>query len=126
MRGLTDASNAFDQVTKWWSMWPHAGIAVATGPESGIVVVDVDPRDGGDVELQELVIQHGQFPAGMAYLTGSGGEHYWFRHPGRKILSHKLAGQKGIDIKADGGYVIVPPSVHYTGASYQFYEGYWQ
>lgn len=121
--GLTGATTDTAQVEAWWRMWPHANIGVATGPVSGLVVLDIDPRDGGDAEIRELTVQHGLLPYGLNYETGGGGEHYWFRHPGHKVTSRKLAGQRGIDVKGDGGYVIVPPSAHITGAAYAFFDG---
>jgi hypothetical protein len=51
--------------------------------------------------------------------TGSGGWHLYYRHPGG-ALAAKLHGHDGIDLKADGGYVVAPPSVHPdTGKAYQ-------
>jgi len=120
--GLGDATTDVATVTRWWSTWRFANIAVATGPTSGIVVLDVDPRNGGDEELQRLVNENELLPAGPAYETGSGGSHYWFRHPGFKVTSRAMAGLSGLDVKGDGGYVIVPPSVHATGGSYLWYE----
>lgn len=122
MHGLADATDSAEKVRKWWETWPHANIGVATGPASGIVVLDIDPRHGGDEELLRLVGEHELLPHGPSYETGSGGTHFWFRHPGFKITSRNSVGH-GIDVKGDGGYVIVPPSVHSTGGKYESYEG---
>ena len=116
--GLSDATSNIEQVTRWWKVFPHANIGVATGPESGIVVLDVDPRHGGDVELHAMIDSNEKFPPLPCYETGSGGVHFWFQHPGFKVRSRGMSGMKGIDVKGDGGYVIVPPSVHYTGGGY--------
>lgn len=121
MHGLADATTETDKIIRWWGMWPHANIGVATGPGSNLVVLDIDPRHGGDEELMRLVAENGLLPDGPAYETGSGGSHYWFRHPGFKITSRNAIAP-GIDVKGDGGYVIVPPSVHSTGGSYSWYE----
>lgn len=119
--GLADATTDTEKIGQWWGMWPHANIGVATGPDSGLVVLDIDPRHGGDEELVRLMRLNEPLPDGPAYETGSGGSHYWFRHPGFKITSRNGVGP-GIDVKGDGGYVIVPPSIHATGGSYEWYQ----
>lgn len=108
-------------VGQWYEQWPEANVGIATGPESGVIVLDVDPRHGGDEELQRLIGQHGLLPWGPICYTGGGGQHYYYQHPGGKVLSHTIA--PGIDVKADGGQVVAPPSVHSTGLSYEWYEG---
>jgi hypothetical protein len=84
-------------------------------------VLDVDIRHGGDEELMRLVGEHGKFPPGPAVQTGGGGWHYYFKHPGGRVPSRTIA--PGLDIKGDGGQVVAPPSVHYTGVSYEWCEG---
>jgi hypothetical protein len=120
--GLADATTDAGTVKRWWTTWGHANIGIATGPGSGLVVLDIDPRHGGDAEMLRLVTENELLPPGPAYQTGSGGDHYWFRHPGFKITSRNSVAP-GVDVKGDGGYVIVPPSVHSTGGSYEWHEG---
>lgn len=113
-------------------MWPHANIGVATGyrtvdtgngePQNvGIVVLDVDPRHGGDETIAKWNEEYGLLPHGPACETGGGGQHYYFKHPGGRILSRTIA--PGIDIKGDGGQVAAAPSVHISGNSYVWYDG---
>jgi len=92
-----------------------------TGSESGLVVVDIDPRNGGNRgELERL----GDFPQTPTACTGGGGEHILLRHPGRKIKSkHGLGGLSGIDQKGDGGYIVAPPSNHISGGAYSWKIG---
>jgi hypothetical protein len=45
--GFHDATSDPAQLETWWSKWPQANLAVATGPVNGIVVVDIDPAKGG-------------------------------------------------------------------------------
>ena len=83
------------------------------------MVLDIDPRNGGERSLEELLAQHGDFPETVKSRTGSGGTHYFFRHPCHisvKNSASKIG--KGIDIKADGGYVVGPPSNHKSGENY--------
>jgi hypothetical protein len=116
--GLKDATTDPEAIARWWGMWPDANIGVRTGQESGIVVLDIDPRHGGDDALHELEQAHGALPRTVESLTGSGGRHIYFKHPDRAIPNSvgKLA--PGLDVRADGGYVIAPPSVHANGRAY--------
>ena len=94
---------------------PNLGIV--TGPESGIVVIDVDPRNFGDDTLHDLERLHGELPNTPQVLTGGDGVHFYFAcPPGRTLACGVLA--EGIDFKADGGYVVGPGSLHKSGGSY--------
>ncbi len=85
---------------------------------SGVVVLDVDPRNGGDEALAALETRHGPLPATWRVLTGGGGEHVFFRHPGNPVNNAKGRLGPGLDLKADGGYVVAPPSEHMSGQRY--------
>lgn len=112
-------------VASWWreppegiatEWWPHANIGIATGEESGVFVLDDDPYSGGDETLAALERRHGPLPETRVHHTGSGGVHYFFRHPGFTV--HNSAGKrmgKGLDIRGDGGQVVAPPSVSAKG-----------
>jgi hypothetical protein len=95
---------------------PRGLLAIRTGTAAGLAVVDIDPRNGGQLD-----------PALMtptaAVATGGGGWHLYYRHPGGPLLA-ALSGRAGVDIKADGGYVVAPPSVHPgTGRAYRWANG---
>ena len=100
--------------------WESANVGVATGSESGLLVVDIDPRSGGCEHLAELEARLGKLPAGPRVKTGGGGAHRWFRHPGGHIKSRTVA--PGVDIKADDGLVVAPPSTHQSGGVYLWEE----
>ncbi len=91
---------------------PRGQLAVRTGVLSGLVVVDVDPAHGGGASLAELVALE-LVPRTLWVRTGSGGVHLYYRHPGREIGSRPMPNRAGIDVKADGGYVVLPPSIHH-------------
>jgi putative DNA primase/helicase len=105
------------RVIKRWCEGPY-NVAIATGTFSGIVVVDSDPRHGGDQSLVELEHEHGKLPDPWRVFTGGAGEHRYFRHPGRVVGCSEGKVAPGIDIKGDGGYIIAPPSRHVSGRSY--------
>lgn len=101
------------EVVTWWRQWPDANVLILTGAKSGIVVVDVDPRHTGDESLREL----GELPETLTSLTGGGGQHLIYQHPGYEIRN--AAGLlPGIDFRGDGGYIVAPPSSHSSGTAY--------
>lgn len=105
----------------WWDRWPEANVGVVTGWVSALVVVDIDPRNGGDATLAELVAAEGALPATVTSLTGGGGRHLYFAHPTHLVPSRPLGG--GVDLKAEGGVVVAPPSQHASGQRYRWRPG---
>jgi hypothetical protein len=116
-RGVLDATTDQNQIRKWWDISRQANIGIACGAPSGFFVIDVDPRHGGDETLAELEQKHGPLPETVISHTGGGGQHLLFRHVewiGNSV--GKLGA--GVDVRADGGYIVTPPSVHESGRSY--------
>jgi putative DNA primase/helicase len=116
--GFHDATTDPATLHQWWTHWPDANLGIPTGAVSGLLVLDIDPRHGGHLTVEDLEAEHGTFPPTVESLTGGGGRHLFYAHPGGTIGSaaHRLG--PGVDLKADGGYVIVPPSVHASGQRY--------
>ncbi len=110
--GFKDATTDPDRIRAWWSRWPDANIAMPTGKRSGLVVVDVDPKHGGYDSLAELHEAGHELPLTATIKTGGGGVHHYFNYPGGVEIRNS-AGKlgPGLDIRGEGGYVIVPPSV---------------
>lgn len=122
-RGLLDASTHRSVIERWWSMWPQANVAIRTGAErrrGGLLVLDVDPDHGGEASLHQLVSQHGALPTTRTVLTGGGGMHLYFSHPGGTIRNSVGVLGSGLDVRGDGGYVIAPPSAHTSGMAYRW------
>lgn len=115
--GIRDASRDVGVVESWWTSCPWANIGMATGP-SAVAVLDVDPRNGGEEELRRLVSVVGQMPLTLISDTGSGGEHHLYRDPCRRVGSRKLV--RGLDVKARGGLLVAPPSLHHSGRRYSW------
>lgn len=118
--GFKAASPNPAAIQSFWNRRPNANLAIATGAVSHIVILDVDVRNGGDDSMDALERDHGPLPATVESLTGGGGRHILFRHPGGYVPSRSNALGPGLDIKADGGYIIAPPSVHPNGKSYEW------
>jgi hypothetical protein len=100
-----------ERIREWWKRWPEAGVAIATG--QGHMVLDVDPRHGGDLSLERLLAEHGAMPETWRCLTPRGGVHHYFRVPVR--LGNRAGVWPGIDVRGDGGYVGAPPTVRDVG-----------
>lgn len=95
-----------EKVEEWWAKWPGAWLGVVTGAISGIVVLDLD-SDEGVAEARRLGL-----PADTPTVKTKRGKHYYFKHPGERVGN--FAGKiEGIDARADGGYVVVPPTPNY-------------
>lgn len=118
--GVLDATTNADLIRRWWERWPGANIGIATGAASGFFALDIDPRHNGDVELEGILLERGPLPETLEVLTGGGGTHYFFRHPGWKIRNRSGQGAiaPGVEAKGDGGYIIGPGSVHASGREY--------
>lgn len=115
-RGCLDATTDPGVIGEWWSRWPSADVAVATG--GGLIVLDVDGEPGADT-LHELERVHEELPATVCAITGGGGAHYCFKSTAAVRCSAGKLGT-GLDVRGDGGYVIVPPSSHKSGRRYEW------
>lgn len=114
--GVKDASTAPDTINAWWARWPNANIGMAMGGARRLVAIDTDPRNGGETTLEALAAEHGRFPDTAMAITGGGGTHHIFVAPEGVRLPGKLGA--GVDVKGEGGYIVVEPSVHASGHSY--------
>lgn len=112
--GVKDATIDIGIIAAWWAQWPMANIGMAL---DGFVVVDVDPRNGGDAALETVEAQHGPLPDTWLALTGGGGKHHVYRAREGASYPGKLA--KGVDLKRGAGaYIVVEPSLHASGIAY--------
>ena len=116
--GFLDATTDSEQIRRWWTQWPQANIGLRTG--AGILVLDVDTDKGGDDSLEMLERKYGKLPTTRQALTGSGGQHRWFRLPDGVQIGCCSDFEAGLDIRADGGYAVVEPSIHPTGNVYRW------
>jgi Bifunctional DNA primase/polymerase, N-terminal len=112
-------------IERWLTRdYPGCGIGMPTGAPSGTVVIDIDAKHDGDALLAEL--EHpdvlGPLPRERVVRTRSGGLHIYAAHPGVRVssvagpgsqLGRLLSGRPGIDVRGDGGIVVLPPSAGY-------------
>lgn len=119
-RGFKDATTNKQQIQTWWTSHPTANIGLATGERSGVIVLDIDPPEG-HFSIKELQTKHAPLPDTRRSRTANKGLHYFFAYPqdGRVYTNAVgLAGYEGVDIRATGGYVVLPPSKLYGRLSY--------
>ena len=101
-----------DQWESWISKYPDMNLGILTGSESGIFVLDVDPRHGGDESFDKLVQSVGALPPTLIAQTGGGGRHYVFKIPsGMEVRNSVGTLGDGLDIRGEGGLIVVEPSV---------------
>lgn len=118
-RGHLDATIDTETISRWWRAAPDAGIGIALAA-TGLVVVDIDPRNGGDITIEALEQEHGRLTSDVLALTGGGGEHRVFSLPTGMHPSLPGTLGPGVDVKCNG-YIVVEPSVHPNGRTY-FWE----
>ena len=107
--GFKNATTNPDIIRQWFTEFPAANLAIAI-PE-GVIVVDIDPRNGGDVTWDELSAGRTVNTLTSISGRGDGGFHLWLNQPPDIKLNTKLG--PGVDVKAGGkGYIVAPPSIH--------------
>lgn len=116
LHGLKDATNDPDILAQQFSgEYSIANIGLRTGKISGVWVLDVD-----DVaDLRKLELQYGKLPLTWQAQTGGGGLHYFFRYPTDcEIRNSQKKIAPNIDVRGEGGYVVLPPGKHKSGGAY--------
>lgn len=107
-----------EEIKKWFSQWPKANVGIVTGGISGVFVVDCDSQEAYE-KIQAMLPE--------CFLTAivktPRGYHLYFAYASEKTISNAAGILPGVDIRAEGGYAIAPPSVNADGLSYQWMEG---
>ena len=116
--GFLDASTDKNVIQEWANRFPNANVGIVTGDKSGFFVLDVDLKSGGKESLQKLVDKYGPLPPTPTVETGSGGLHLYYRNPPGLALRNRTGFEPGLDIRANGGYVVAPSSIHPCGGRY--------
>jgi hypothetical protein len=113
-RGAHDSTVDASLINRWWSRWPDSNIGLSL---AGLLVIDIDPRNGGDEVWTTLCLRNGE-PQTLTARTGSGGLHYIFRGVDFDPKGKPL---RGIDCKhGPGQYIVAAPSLHPNGEKYQW------
>jgi len=117
--GLLNATVDLSLIRRWWERWPWANVGIRTGTPSGIVVIDVDKKAGGLETWEDLQDIHGRVDT-LTSRTGGGGLHLVFTYQDSRLKSDDNVLGDGVDVKAEGGYIIAPPSTHASGEEYRW------
>jgi hypothetical protein len=118
--GLTAATLDVTTICKWWSWWPESNIGIRTGSPS-IVAIDLDTAPAAAALLERV---DGRDLGGLLTATGRGYQ-LWYLAPDVDDVPNAttLGGIEGLDVRGRGGYVVAPPSLHYSGAEYRIVRG---
>lgn len=116
--GLKAATQDAAQIRRWWTETPKANIGGAT---DGLLVVDIDPAKGGRDAWAELMKAHGELNPSPETITGTDGRHIWTKLPKGVVVKNSVSKiAEGIDTRTAGGYVVLPPSLHANGQTYEW------
>ncbi len=115
--GALSATMNLETVREWFKKSPLANLGIASGARSNLLVLDIDPRNRGDETVAELVKTLGPLPDTVTSLTGGGGKHLLFKHPGGSVRGSLGS---GVDVLGDGKLFVAPPSIHGSGGSYHW------
>jgi len=123
--GYKSATLNAETIRNWWCENQDYNLGVGTGKQGGIVVIDVDekPWEGkfGFENKEALEDELGALPETWTVLSGGGGRHLYYRYPDGVDDIPSTIGEiaPNIDVKADRGYAVLPPSIHgTTGRAY--------
>jgi putative DNA primase/helicase len=119
-QGFKDATTDLKIISEIWDKFPDCNIGLVTGLDSGIVVVDVDMKSNGFESLKEMDKKFGSLPTTLTCHTGGGGCHFFFKYPINHTIRSRTGIYEGIDIRANGGYVVAAPSLHSSGNRYKW------
>lgn len=125
--GFLDATDNIEQIEKWWNENPNYNIGCATGKDfSQVLAIDLDEdeeknKHGLEV-LAEWERENGELPETWRIITGRGGNQYFYHFTDSCKSESDIC--NGVDIRADGGYSVLPPSIHPNGNRYEWECGY--
>lgn len=117
-----DRRQTVEELHEWWSRWPNAGIALVLGSISGVFAVDIDGEEAHRTFVEKL----GEVPIGPKSLSGSGKPfryHLLFRPPPFKTTAKFCPWHPKLELRGDGGIIVVPPSIHKSGKRYAWADG---
>ena len=130
--GYKEWTRDAESVKEYWDKNPTCNIGMPTGSVSGIVVIDIDVDEERDEDGQRTLYawekEHGELAETLTAITGRGGMHMFYHVSMESIDStadNTEDKRVGIDIRGDGGYVVLPPSIHPNGNGYEWQDWPW-
>jgi putative DNA primase/helicase len=119
--GVHGATNDIDAIGAMHAQWPDSNWALACGRISDIVAIDIDAGKGGyaAIDEYELARREGPLPKTLIAITGGGGRHFLFKYPvDGQPIGNRVNWLTGVDVRSDGGYIILPDAKHISGGIY--------
>jgi len=101
-----------DEVTNWLNKWPLMNLGIVTGSISNLAVVDLDGMMGLRFQRES------KLGSSVSQFTGNGKQVFYKWQPGIKNSVKQIA--PGVDVRGEGGFVVVPPSIHPSGKTYRW------
>lgn len=129
-RGVNDWTDNPEQIRAWWGIGEHEGqpyadptrnVGIVCGQVSGgLVCIDLDQHDNvdGRETLKTWQTEHGYLPETITQITGGGGLQMFYRAD--REIRPSVNGELGVDIRGDGSFAVVPPSLHPSGEYYEW------
>lgn len=109
-----------EEVRTWWTKHPDNRIGIATGATSGVLVVDCDSEKAREILEADYLPNAFQTPIAKS----PHGWHYYFKYPDREIRNDTSLQGTEIDIRAEGGFIMAPPSAGLNGKGYAWMKGF--
>lgn len=105
-----------EMAENWFTSLTGAGVGMVTGRISGVVVLDIESYC--KIPIEELLRR---YPTQMVSRTGSGGYHLFYLYPNDvPKIANRVGIFEGADIRADGGFIVLPPTRHPNGRLYEW------
>src|SRR5262245_2901787 len=119
------ATRDVDEIRRDFACWPDANIGIPTGVDNGIWVLEVDTKEGHDVDgiasLATLEDRHGKLPDTLSAQSPTGSDHRYFQWPANAVIKNSASEiAPGVDVRGEGGMVIAPPSVRAGRGAYKW------
>jgi hypothetical protein len=108
-------------IRDWWEEWPNAGIGLLLGPVSGVLAVDVDGPEAHEALIER--VGSDQRIAAPKSISGSRKPkryHLLFQHPDMKTKARACPWHPKLELRGQGGLVVLPPSLHGSGNRYKW------
>jgi hypothetical protein len=119
--GVKDATTDVEQIQAWWKSTPNANIGLACGAESGVYAVDIDVDQAKGIDGYESIKPYMPLPPTVSQATPRGGVHALFKADSPPANKNGLL--PGVDIRGEGYYVLLAPSMNGNGKGYGWLPG---
>lgn len=105
-----------ETITSWFTNLSGAGVGIVTGKVSNIIVLDVESTCPYPIE--DILKK---YPTQLVSRSGSGGYHLFYQYPTNvPKVANRVRIFDGADLRADGGFIVLPPTIHSSGRRYEW------